>query len=91
MANSEVSCEPDEVLAAEYVLQILPETALARFEARLRSDPDLQHRVNSWRRTFGLLSTNVPDVAPGSPEWRQIEGELRQIKADAKIGNRKIC
>ncbi len=64
-----------EAEAAEYVLGVLPEAQLDRFEARLARDPDLQQDVLAWTEYFSTFTDTLPEIEPPAGLWRQIEAE----------------
>jgi anti-sigma factor ChrR (cupin superfamily) len=49
--------KPDDILAAEYALGMLPSEARATFAARLQSDPGLRVSVAHWQQIFAGLET----------------------------------
>ena len=54
----------DGMLAAEYVLRLLPPPQEAAFEARLAAEPLLMREVAFWAARLADLNAEVPEVAP---------------------------
>ncbi len=78
-----MSKREDNLLAAEYVLGVLPHAERQTFAQRLEREPDLQRRVTMWEQHFDpLVDEYVPVAAPPSV-WHAIENRLfpAQVKA----------
>ncbi len=54
--------EGDDALAAEYVLGVLDLAERMAFEARLRAEPVLRHRVERWEARLAPLNDEFADV-----------------------------
>ena len=67
-----------EMLAAEYVLGSLHGPARKRFERWIMESAKVREEVWFWEQKLGLLSADVPEVAPPSSAWESIERRLWQ-------------
>lgn len=66
----------DSVLAAEFVLGLMPAEEHAQFAARVSADPVLRAEVTRWRRQLGGLDAAFePAPAPASA-WSDISARL---------------
>ncbi len=65
--------EADDVIAAEYVLRLLPEDAHQRAEARIAVDGRFRARVAGWAEHFASLADTVAPVAPPAPVRRSLD------------------
>ena len=66
----------DDLLAAEYVLGLLPPEIAAEVEARLITDPDLRDLVEGWQGRMADLAGTVPPEVPPAILRGQIETRL---------------
>lgn len=66
----------DRLLAAEYVLGVLPDDEAAAFAARLADEPALRAEVVAWEEHFAPLADEVAPVAPPARVWSALEGHL---------------
>ena len=63
------------LIAAQYVLGVLPAGVRRRFERMLESDPDCRADVEAWEGRIGMLGTLVPERIPSrSLRSRVLEG-----------------
>ncbi len=65
-----------DLLAAEYVLGTLHGRARARFEALLRSRPDLARQVEAWEARLARGLGMPPPQTPPAEAWERIERRL---------------
>jgi hypothetical protein len=65
-----------DLLAGTYLLGTLRGGARRRFEALLRSDPELQRRVAAWERDLGRLTDPILPQEPPPRVWDAIERAL---------------
>ncbi|TQS73382.1 hypothetical protein ERN12_06490 [Rhodobacteraceae bacterium] len=56
--------QDDSILAAEYVLRVLPSDEEAAFVARLNAEPQLRAEVFGWEARFAALTDDVAEVMP---------------------------
>lgn len=68
--------EPDDILAAEYVLGVLPHAERVAFAARLSSEASLRARVQFWEGHFAELEDEFAPVSPPSRVFSGIEAEI---------------
>jgi anti-sigma-K factor RskA len=59
-------------LAAAYVLGTLQGRARHRFEAAMRTRPELATAVASWTQRLGPMMTTLPPVEPSAATWKSI-------------------
>jgi anti-sigma-K factor RskA len=69
------------LLAAEYVLGVMPSLARARFERLIADDPAIAQEVADWSERFAPLDMAAKPVAPPAHVWQAIE---RRIGGEAK-------
>ncbi len=74
---------PDDLLAAEYVLGVLPHAERQAFAQRLARDADLQMRVAMWEQQFSPLTDEIAPVAPSAAVWRRVDARLFPASAQA--------
>ena len=73
---------PDfDVLAAEYVLGVLPADEAARCGERRRSDPAFGEAVSAWERRLMPLASLAPPVAPPPGLLERIEATIAARQA----------
>jgi anti-sigma-K factor RskA len=77
---------PDDLLAAEYVIGVLPHAERARFAQRLSQDARLQQRVAAWERQFAHLNGEFEAAAAPASVWSRIEGRLFPEQAQKPAG-----
>jgi anti-sigma-K factor RskA len=65
-----------EALASAYVAGALQGRARRRFEALMRSRPDLRRRVEAWEDRLTPLSDATPAVQPPARVWRAVQQRL---------------
>jgi len=63
----------DDLLAAEYVLGVLPPAERLRLEARLRNEPAFALKVAGWIESLHPLTEEVAPVAPPKALRKRIE------------------
>jgi anti-sigma-K factor RskA len=68
--------DDDRILAAEYVLGLMPAAERRAFEVRLGGDAALRAEVAAWAEDFVRLTDDAPEVAPPAALWRGIEAAL---------------
>lgn len=66
----------DMILAAEFVLGLLPAEEHARFAARLAADPALRAEVARWRLQFTPLDEGFAEAPAPTTAWRGVEARL---------------
>ncbi len=66
----------DGILAAEYVLRLLPQREETAFEERLAREPGLMDYVSFWATRLSGLNDEVPEVAPPSRTRRRLMHRL---------------
>ena len=66
----------DRVLAAEYVLGLMPAADRRAFEDRLGGDAALRADVAAWAEDFVSLTDAFPEVTPPAVIWPRIEAAL---------------
>ena len=59
-------------LAGAYVLGTLQGRARRRFEAAMRTRPELATAVASWTQRLGPMMTTLPPVEPSAATWKSI-------------------
>lgn len=67
---------PDEVLAAEYVLGVLPHPERQAFAARLENDDALRSEVRFWSEQLSPLADEIEAVEPAAAVFKSIENRL---------------
>jgi anti-sigma-K factor RskA len=70
-----------EALASAYVAGALQGPARRRFEALMRTRPDLRRRVEAWEDRLTPLADGTPAVTPPGRVWRALQ---RRIAPDAE-------
>ena len=75
---SDVTETPDDdaVLAAEYVLGLLPAAEAQDVARRLLREPDLRDLCDTWSEHFAELAADVEEVTPPPAAWPAIEARL---------------
>ncbi|MAZ04761.1 MAG: anti-sigma factor [Sneathiella sp.] len=68
--------DPDDILAAEYVLGVLPHAEREAFAARLSSESSLQSRVQFWEGHFADLEEEFEPVTPPARVLSELEAEV---------------
>jgi anti-sigma-K factor RskA len=68
--------QDDDLLAAEYVLGVLPIADRLAVEARAKTDAALAASIALWQARLHPLNDNTPDLAPTPDLFAQIEGRL---------------
>lgn len=76
MSVAEDRRDGDMVLAAEYVLRLLPEDERQTFEARLAHEPGLAVQVREWDEIFAPLGNEIFEAAPPPNLKAKIEARL---------------
>jgi anti-sigma-K factor RskA len=71
------------VLAGEYVLGLLDDSAARAVETRAASDPELAREIAAWRDKLDPLADLAPPVPPSDLLWRRIEADLPASAAAA--------
>lgn len=66
----------DDLLAAEYVLRILPRREEAAFETRLAREPGLSLHVASWTNRLAGLNAGFANAMPRSAVRKQLMSRL---------------
>ena len=72
----EMESDPDDMLAAEYVLGTLAGPEREAFGQRLAGDAGLRRAVAGWEKRLGPLAAAVPSESPPPGLWRAIEAAL---------------
>lgn len=67
---------PDEALALDFALGVLPRAELRAAELRLLSDPAFREAVEAWQRQLSPLDAETPGVTPPPQLWDRITGEI---------------
>lgn len=62
----------DSILAAEYVLGLLPQDAQARAERRIASDAAFARDVEAWRARFAEFDETAEPVSLDAAQWDRI-------------------
>ncbi len=65
-----------EALASAYVAGTLQGSARRRFEALLRTRPDLRRRVEAWEDRLTPLAGATPPVEPPARVWRALQQRI---------------
>lgn len=68
--------QDDNLLAAEYVLRLLPPAEEAAFRARLPHEPDLAAEVAAWTTRLSGLDAEAAEVAPAARVKTGLERRL---------------
>lgn len=66
----------DDVIAAEYVLGVLPGEERAGVARRLETDRHFAKLVSAWEERLSGLNANYEEVAPPARLWRDVEARL---------------
>lgn len=66
----------DEMVAAEYVLGVLPAAERAEVAARLEREPAFARLVDSWEERLSPLASSYPEVAPPAALKSSIDRRL---------------
>lgn len=66
----------DDILAAEYVLGVLPSDERGAAADRIVRDSDFARLVENWENHFSPLNAAYEEVAPPAHVWGHIEGRL---------------
>jgi len=72
-----------EALASAYVAGALQGPARRRFEALMRSRPDLRRRVEAWEDRLTPLSDATPAVRPPARVWHAIQQRVAPERTSA--------
>ncbi len=76
MSDERKTAGPDGVLAAEYVLGVLPHAERQAFAARLENDPVLQEEVRFWSEKLSPLASEVEPAEPPATVLGSVESRL---------------
>lgn len=68
--------DDDAVLAAEYVLGLLPAGEAQAFARRLMQEPGLRDLCDTWSEHFAELAREAEEVRPPAAVWRAIEARI---------------
>lgn len=68
--------ERDDLVAAEYVLGVLPADERRAAELRLEREPAFAAQVAFWEARLGGLADGVAPATPPAEVWRRIEARL---------------
>jgi anti-sigma-K factor RskA len=71
-----------EMIAAEYVLGVLPPEDVAAIRMRLAEDANLASAVAGWEKSLAHLASEVTPIEPPHQVWEQISASL---EADRKL------
>jgi anti-sigma-K factor RskA len=71
-----MSPEIGDQLAAEYVLGTMPTHARQRFEALLKTNPQLRRVVAEWEARLTPMASSVAEVTPPQRVWRAIQNRI---------------
>ncbi len=66
----------DDVLAAEYVMGLLPAAERAEFEARLSTSSALKEKLRFWEEKFLPLTNEIAPAQPSQSTYSAIEARL---------------
>jgi anti-sigma-K factor RskA len=66
----------DDQLAADYVLGTMPARTRQRFEAILKTNPQLRRVVAAWEARLTPMAATVPEVAPPQHVWQAIQNRI---------------
>ena len=75
---------PDDLLAAEYVLGVLPHGERQSFSKRLDNEPHLQDLVRFWDEHLSSMSDEISPVAPPARVLEEIRGRLFPASTQSK-------
>ncbi|KGM48591.1 anti-sigma factor [Pseudooceanicola atlanticus] len=75
---SDISDDDDRIIAAEYVLGLLPAADRREAEARLNGDPAFRAAVAAWAEDFVAMTDDWPEVVPPAAVWAGIEAKLAE-------------
>jgi anti-sigma-K factor RskA len=84
MTTTPKSRDDNDLLAAEYVLGLLPAEDRAKFAARLASSRTLQASVRKWEEHFKDFADEVQPVAPPADVARKLDARLFPIAAQTQ-------
>jgi anti-sigma-K factor RskA len=76
-----MTAREDQLLAAEYVLGVLPHEERRAFEQRLASEAQLSRFVKEWEAQFAPFQEEIAPAEPPAATLRQIEERLFQTPA----------
>jgi anti-sigma-K factor RskA len=79
--------EHGALIAAEYVLGVLPAEERREAQARIVHDAVFAREVAFWERRLGPLAEAIAPVAPPADGWSRVEGVLRR---EAQAANRRV-
>lgn len=74
--NNDNNSHDDNLLAAEYVIGVLPFGERMEFKARLAEEPALRERVHDWEARLSVLDEQTPPVTPPEDLYADIEYRL---------------
>lgn len=71
-----LAATPDDDLAADFVLGVLPRDMRADVEQRISADAAFAKNVEDWRARLVDFDTSAEEIAPSSALWQRIEGGI---------------
>ncbi len=71
---------PDDALAMDFALGVLPRAEHRAAELRLRSDPVFRAAVEAWQLQLSPLDAKTPALAPPAAVWQQIVAEIAPVR-----------
>jgi anti-sigma-K factor RskA len=77
--------DPDDVLAAEYALGTLDDTAREQARQRLSVDPAFSARVTHWEMTLAPLASYAEPVEPPRRIWHRIATATAAARPDGFV------
>ena len=76
-----ISSKIGEQLAAEFVLGTMPRRTRQRFEALLKTSPQLRKAVAEWESRLTPMATAVSEVMPPAHVWKTIQNRVSGNRA----------
>lgn len=71
----------DDILAAEYVLGVLPQGARANAAARVEADPAFATAVARWEESLSGMNESYGETPPPPAIWNRLEASLFPAEA----------
>jgi anti-sigma-K factor RskA len=79
-----ISSKIGEQLAAEFVLGTMPRRTRQRFEALLKTSPQLRKAVAEWESRLTPMATAVSEVMPPAHVWKTIQNRVSGNRAPSQ-------
>ena len=71
-------------LASQYVLATLSSRVKRRFEALMKTDPELEREVYQWQNRLHAMNDNLEEQAPPERVWSELSRNLGMTDLEVK-------